>query len=594
MCNRATIIITARNKTDLFMESLKSSLGQTYPNIEVIVCFDPDETGFKEMLDKYDNRLKHCALKGSDTSTILNQALTLATGGIIAHLDEGDVFASNKVIELLVDVFRKNPDVGFVFTAYQVVAEDGSIRSTVQMPGDFQHGILPILLYGHWFKRSAVIVRQECYDKVGQYRDGESAEIDMWIRLSRICQAGIIRTPLVKVQNYQFQMSPELREVVTEYLLSIPIKELFPTPQSDSHNDLSISYAYAAIGAILMEYESYENAGHFFDRANQVSANTALYQMWMGILSRRIGDYDKASEYFAEIPQTAPIYLDAQWSLVLTSKAQEELPDIQDQVSAELANEYAKLFQITMKLASGESLDEELNSSDVAAEVGIYFDWDTKQVLEALFDGVSMIADEWNRKSPQNSDEIKKFYKETENYIFELACWHRSPQRKYLTNMAVDICKQSKLRKILDFGCGIGQDGISFAKVGFKVTLSDLPGKTFGFAKWRAEKRGLNIDFVNSDELAEEYDAILCFDVLEHLLEPEQTVKYLYKHLKDHGILLVTVNFKHSEIHPMHLERNEMYLGDEFYQMMSDSGFRVKHARERLTVFGKHKLDSFR
>jgi SAM-dependent methyltransferase len=173
------------------------------------------------------------------------------------------------------------------------------------------------------------------------------------------------------------------------------------------------------------------------------------------------------------------------------------------------------------------------------------------EVLEAPFDGVRMIADEWNRKSPQNSHEIKKFYKETENYIFELACWHRSPQRKYLTKMAVDICSRSKLHTILDFGCGIGQDGISFAEAGFRVTLSDLPGKTFDFAKWRAEKRGLNINFVNSDELAEEYDAILCFDVLEHLLEPEQTVEYLYKHLKDYGILLVTVNFKHSEIHPL-------------------------------------------
>ena len=589
MCNRATIIITARNKPDLFMESLKSSLEQTYPNIEVIVCFDPDETGFKEILDKYDNRLKHCALKGFDTSTILNQALTLATGGLIAHLDEGDVFTSNKVIEFLVGILEKNPGVGFTFTAYQVVAEDGSIRSTVQMPGDFQHGILPILLYGHWFKRSAVIVRQECYDKVGEYKDGESAEIDMWIRLSRICRAGIIRTPLVKVRNYQFKMSPEVRKVVTEHLLSIPIKELFPILQSDSHNDLSTSYAYAAIGAILMEYESYENAGDFFDKADQVFANTALCQMWMGILSRRIGDCDKASEYFAAIPQTDPIYPDAQWSLVLTSKAQGELPGIQDQVSAELVNEYAKLFQITMKLASGESLYDELNSPDVVTEIGIHFDWDTKQVLEALFDGVRMIADEWNRKSPQDSHEIEKFYKETENYIFELACWHRSLQRKYLTKMAVDICKQSKIHTILDFGCGIGQDGISLAEAGFKVTLSDLPGKTFDFAKWRAERRGSNIEFANSDELAEEYDAILCFDVLEHLLEPKQTVKYLHKYLKDHGILLVTVNFRHSEIHPMHLERNEIYLGDEFYQMMSDSGFRVKHTRERLTVFGKHK-----
>lgn len=589
MSNKATIIITAHNKPGLFMESLKSVIEQTYSSIEIIACFDPDETGFKEILDEYSYRLKRCESKGSDTGMILNQALALAAGDFIAHLDEGDVFSANRVIEGLVDIFKRNPDIGFVFTAYQLIAEDGSIRNTVQMPGDVQHGILPVLLYGHWFKRSAVIVRRECYDKAGQYKEGESTEIDMWLKLSRICKAGIIRIPLVKLRNYQFQMSPEIRKTVIEHLLSIPIKELFPILQSDSCSDLSIHYAYIAIGAILIEWESYENAGHFLDKANN---GNSLYQMWMGILSRKIGDYNKSSEHFVAIPQNDPLYSEAQWALVLASKAQEESPDIQDRIGAELANGYANLFQITMELASGKFPGYKLNSPDVAEEIGIYFNWDVKQVFEVLFDSTKMIADEWNLKSPQNPDEIKKFYRETENYIFELACWHRSPQRKQLTRMAVEVCKYNELHTILDFGCGIGQDGISLAEAGFKVTLSDLPGKTFDFAKWRAEKRGLNISFVNSCELEEEYDAILCFDVLEHLWEPKQTVEYLHEHLRDDGILLVTVNFKHSEIHPMHLESNEKYLGDEFHQMMSDSGFSVKQTPGRLTVFRKHNSKS--
>ena len=584
MSNKATVIIIAHNKPDLFMKSLRSIIEQSYPSIEIIVCFDPDEIGFKEILDEYGNRLKLCESKNSDAGTILNQALAIATGDVIAHLDEGDVFSANRVVEGLVDTFMRNPGIGFIFTAYQIVAEDGSIRNTVQMPGGIQQGVLPVLLYGHWFSKSAVTVRRECYNKAGQYKEGESTEIDMWLRLSRICKAGIIRTPLVKLQNYQFQMSPEMRKTVIEHLLSIPIKELFPILQSESCNDLSISYAYIAIGAILIEWESYENAGHFFDKANQ---GTSLYQMWMGILSRRIGDYNKASEYFGAIQQKDPLYFDAQWALILTSRIQDESPDIQGRLRAELANEYANLFQITMEFASGKSPDYELSSPDIAEEIGNYFNWDTKHVFETLFDGAKILADEWDLKSPQNPDEIKAFYKETENYIFELAGWHKSPQRKQLTRMAVRVCEQSKLHTILDFGCGIGQDGISLAKAGFKVTLSDLPGKTFDFAKWRVKERGTNISFANSDELAEKYDAILCFDVLEHLWEPEKTVEYLHEHLKDDGILLVTVNFRHNDIHPMHLEKNEKYLGEEFLQMMSNSGFSVKQTPERLMVFRK-------
>ena len=55
MSNKATIIITAHNKPGLFMESLKSVIEQTYSSIEIIACFDPDETGFKEILDELKN-----------------------------------------------------------------------------------------------------------------------------------------------------------------------------------------------------------------------------------------------------------------------------------------------------------------------------------------------------------------------------------------------------------------------------------------------------------------------------------------------------------------------------------------------------------
>lgn len=214
------------------------------------------------------------------------------------------------------------------------------------------------------------------------------------------------------------------------------------------------------------------------------------------------------------------------------------------------------------------------SADDIVEEIQEYLGWDLSLVMEFLSKGTAMLAEEWNNRNPQTPDDIINFYKETENYIFDLAAWHRKPGRIYQTVSAINICKQNRIRKVLDFGCGIGQDGILFANSGFDVTLSDLPGRTFDFAKWRVERRGLIIKLVNSNELKEKYECILCFDVLEHVWEPKEIIKYLHGHLLDNGILLVTAHFYYSEIHPMHLRQNVKYMGPEFIKMMTESGFR--------------------
>ena len=334
-----------------------------------------------------------------------------------------------------------------------------------------------------------------------------------------------------------------------------------------------------------MEHKLYASAKDNFAKAHQLCPDASIHQMWMGILSCRVKDYQTALSYFAEVPQGDRFYLDAKWAIVLTSQAQKGPTKAQSKLSAELASEYNILLQITLDLASGKLHHTGPLLSDIAEEAQLYLGWDMLQVLEALFKGTKMIRDEWNRKSPQTRDDIIDFYKETENYIFDLAWWHRGPERRQLTRAAINICWRNSSRKILDFGCGIGQDGILFAEAGFEVTLADLPGKTFDFAKWRVERRGLKIKLVNSDELSQKYDAILCFDVLEHLWEPREIVEYLCNHLSDNGILLVTAHFERTEIHPMHLERNVRYLGRAFLEMMSQAGFRMEPWSRTPLVF---------
>ena len=57
--------------------------------------------------------------------------------------------------------------------------------------------------------------------------------------------------------------------------------------------------------------------------------------------------------------------------------------------------------------------------------------------------------------------------------------------------------KKNGVKKVVDYGAGIGQDSIMRAMNGMEAAAVDLPGKTFDFAKFRFKKRGLNIKTID-------------------------------------------------------------------------------------------------
>ena len=595
-------------------ESLNSVLEQTYSNVEIIVVrpVSTDDSSFTDVLNHYADKVIYCETENTGCGLMMNEALKIATGEFVARLDEGDIFLPEK-IELQVKMLEENSDVGLTITAHYLIGEDGSIQNLQRIPDFPREGVLLMLLHGYRFGNSIAMLRRECYCRVGLYSDILPTEYDMWLRLARHYKVGVINKPLVKqrigflapseageasagifgsIEPKIHQKSPPadkqfrdcVRQTISEATTSIPLEELFPFLQSHADNTFARACAYAARGAILMRHRLYESAEDDFTKPD-----ASIHQMWLGIFSRRVKDYQAAISHFSKIPQLDSFYLDAQWAILLTEKAQEALPEEKMRLQAELVSEYNKMLRITLDCANGKSLDTIVVSDELIEEIQLYLGWDIPQVVDALYSGTKMLADEWNYKNPQSPEEIIDFYKEAENYIFDLAGWHRIPNRKQLTATAIKICQQNNLQKILEFGCGIGQDGILFAESGFEVTLADLPGKTLDFAKWRVKRRGTEIKFTNSDELKEKYDGILCFDVLEHVWEPKEIVEYLNHHLQIGGILLITAHFEHTEEHPMHLERNVKYLGREFFEIMNQTGFRMERRMGTLLAFRKVK-----
>lgn len=88
-------------------------------------------------------------------------------------------------------------------------------------------------------------------------------------------------------------------------------------------------------------------------------------------------------------------------------------------------------------------------------------------------------------------------------------------------------------KRVLEVGCGIGTDTISFARNGARVQVVELSSESLAIAKQRAEVYGLTdqIDIVqgNAEELtslvpAQPYDLIYSFGVIHHTPHPERVI----------------------------------------------------------------------
>ena len=105
-----------------------------------------------------------------------------------------------------------------------------------------------------------------------------------------------------------------------------------------------------------------------------------------------------------------------------------------------------------------------------------------------------------------------------------------------------------KNKKILDVGCGGGILAESLALKGGNVKGIDLADGPLEVAKVREQKRNLGITYekIETSKLIkkkEKFDVITCLEMLEHVPDPEKTVKECSELLNNNGdIFFSTIN----------------------------------------------------
>lgn len=165
---------------------------------------------------------------------------------------------------------------------------------------------------------------------------------------------------------------------------------------------------------------------------------------------------------------------------------------------------------------------------------------------------------------------MEAFYGSTSAFLYELALWNRNPL-KMSTRRFVSrhLALQGKPLDILCVGDGLGFDSLHFARK-HRVTYFELPGVSERFARQLFERSTTTIRVLTDPaEIPKEaFDAVTCFDVLEHVPDPPAMVRQLASYLRPGGMLYVSAPFYMLfPWYPTHLRSNRKFSGSlELYR----------------------------
>jgi SAM-dependent methyltransferase len=172
------------------------------------------------------------------------------------------------------------------------------------------------------------------------------------------------------------------------------------------------------------------------------------------------------------------------------------------------------------------SFDPAREEAELREYLGERFDIErlrgSHEVLEAEF---AAVGDE------------ERFYRTSTAYLYNLTSFAMTATKlPYLRELLRHLPPGAR---VLDYGCGIGSDGLMLLEAGYRVEFADFHNPSAEYLRWRLRHRGLDAPVHDIDRAVPEgFDAAYAFDVIEHVPDPFAFLAEL-----ERRATLVEVNF---------------------------------------------------
>jgi len=223
-------------------DCIESILAQTFTDFELIVVDDASRDDSESIIQtiqdprvRYVRNAKNLGLIGN-----WNRCLELSTGEFVCIFHQDDLMDATN-LERKVALIDSDPRLGFVYSDVTIVNQDGDRTGThwfnlVNPNVDFRQSSSAIfdLLFSNLnlVCCPSVVVRRECYEKLGSFdsRLPLTVDMEMWLRIALFYDVAYIADPLMQYRWHDKNLTHKYLDLdlVHLYLSKRMVLEKFP------------------------------------------------------------------------------------------------------------------------------------------------------------------------------------------------------------------------------------------------------------------------------------------------------------------------------------------------------------------------------
>lgn len=226
-----SIVIPNYNTEFYVGDAIKSALGQTFPDLELIVIDDGSTDGSVARILRFDDpRLTVIRQQNRGLAGTRNLGIAMSRGRYIGFLDSDDIWFTDKA-EKHIRLMDRAPDVGLTFSWSEYLTEAGDRTGQLLISRCAEPTARQLALRNHIGNGSTPVVRADCFGLAGVFNESlySCEDWEMWVRIALLRKTRIqsIQEVLTGYRvrksslSFQFEGTPSFissgMEVVTKF-----------------------------------------------------------------------------------------------------------------------------------------------------------------------------------------------------------------------------------------------------------------------------------------------------------------------------------------------------------------------------------------
>ena len=213
-----SIIIPTYNRGQSIGRSIESVLSQTYQDFEVIVVDDGSTDNTRELVAGFNDEriryVRHEENKGEAAAR--NTGIKAARCDYIAYQDSDDEWLPEKLARQIELLENASPEVGVIYTGFWKTENHKRTYVPFSWVSQKNGDIHKELLKGNFIGSPVVLIKKECFNKVGLFDERLRNLVDweLWLRISKRYHFRCVDEPLAVAHYDSDNASDDLDSLI--------------------------------------------------------------------------------------------------------------------------------------------------------------------------------------------------------------------------------------------------------------------------------------------------------------------------------------------------------------------------------------------